>query len=65
LDATATDLVLEVVDDGVGFDATASFPGHLGLVSMHDRIAGVGGELDITSAPGRGTRVRARAPVRG
>jgi signal transduction histidine kinase len=64
LDGTATDLILEVVDDGVGFDAAASFPGHLGLVSMHDRIAAVGGELDIASTPAGGTRVRARAPMR-
>jgi signal transduction histidine kinase len=65
LDGTTTDLILEIADDGVGFDVNASFPGHLGLVSMHDRVAGVGGDLDITSTPGRGTQVRARVPVRG
>jgi signal transduction histidine kinase len=61
---TSTDLVLEIADDGVGFDAAASFPGHLGLASMHQRIAAVGGDLDISSTPGGGTRIRVRAPMR-
>jgi signal transduction histidine kinase len=59
----AADLVLEIGDDGVGFDPGASFPGHLGLASMRERIGAIGGELDISSAPGAGTRVRARAPL--
>ncbi|HEY8451121.1 MAG: histidine kinase [Micromonosporaceae bacterium] len=55
-------LVLEVVDDGVGFDPDGRFPGHLGLASMRRRLTEVGGALEIRSAPGRGTRVRARVP---
>ncbi len=55
-------LVLDVVDDGVGFDPDGRFPGHLGLASMRRRLAEVGGLLEIRSAPGRGTRLRARAP---
>jgi PAS domain S-box-containing protein len=53
---------LEVGDNGLGFDCTAAFPGHLGLVSMQERIARVGGSVTIDSAPGEGTRVRVRLP---
>lgn len=63
LDDTPADLVLEISDDGVGFDHSASFPGHLGLASMRERITDVGGDLDIGSAPGEGTRIRARVPT--
>jgi len=58
-----TGVVLEISDDGVGFDPTASFPGHFGLASMRERISEIGGDLNISSAPDKGTRVRARAPV--
>jgi signal transduction histidine kinase len=56
-------LTLEVSDDGAGFDATASFPGHLGLRSMPERAQQFGGTVTIDSAPGRGTRVRAVVPL--
>jgi PAS domain S-box-containing protein len=57
-----TELVLEVTDDGVGFDPDQPFPGHLGLASMRKRVADVGGALEIGSTPGHGTRIRARIP---
>nr|WP_238345323.1 histidine kinase [Actinopolymorpha cephalotaxi] len=63
LDASPTALTLEVADDGVGFDPGASYPGHLGLRSMRERIAELGGTLEIHSAPGEGTRIVARAPT--
>lgn len=53
---------LEVIDDGLGFDPEGDFPGHLGLKSMRERTARLGGTLEVESAPGRGTRVRARIP---
>ena len=53
-------LELEVLDDGIGFDASASYPGHLGLRSMSERARGACGMLEITSAPGAGTHLRAR-----
>jgi signal transduction histidine kinase len=56
--------VLEICDDGVGFDSGGSFPGHLGLRSMHERAARLGGTLAIDSAPGAGTRLTARLPHR-
>ena len=52
-------LVLEVVDDGRGFAGRRSGSG---LQNMADRMAAVGGRLDIDSTPGRGTRVVASAP---
>jgi signal transduction histidine kinase len=52
-------LVLDVGDDGVGFDPTALHPDHLGLHSMRERATRAGGILTIDSAPGRGTCVHA------
>ncbi len=60
---TSEAVILEVRDNGRGFDATASFPGHLGLHSMQERVKGLGGVLQIESAPGQGTCVRAQVPV--
>ncbi|ACU74060.1 GAF sensor signal transduction histidine kinase [Catenulispora acidiphila DSM 44928] len=52
--------LLEVVDDGAGFDpATVRRAGRsLGLVSMRDRAKSVRGRLDVASAPGAGTTIR-------
>jgi PAS domain S-box-containing protein len=62
------DVVLQVADDGVGFDPPvarerAAATGHLGLRSMAERIQTAGGSLEITSGPGHGTRVVLRLPV--
>ncbi|KOV67419.1 diguanylate cyclase [Streptomyces sp. NRRL WC-3618] len=53
-----------VTDDGRGFDPTAvrSAGRHLGLVSMRDRASGVGGRLDVESAPGKGTTIEMEVP---
>ena len=56
-------IALEVRDDGAGFDPAAAFPGHLGLQSMRERAAQVGGTLELTSTPGAGTRVRVVIPL--
>jgi signal transduction histidine kinase len=52
--------LLEVADDGVGFDPAAVRRAgrSLGLVSMRDRAKSVRGRLDVTSAPGAGTTIR-------
>ena len=63
LETSPTALALEIADDGDGFDPSASFPGHLGLRSMRERITEVGGVLDLSSAPGEGTQIRARVPT--
>ena len=60
---TDGEVVLEVRDDGVGFDASASFPGHLGLHSMRERVANLGGAFQIESAQGAGTHICASIPT--
>jgi signal transduction histidine kinase len=54
-------LRFEVHDDGPGFALEAAMGD--GLVNMRDRLAAVGGELDINSAPGGGTKVVGTIPV--
>jgi signal transduction histidine kinase len=57
-------LRLAVQDDGIGFDPAASRGGpSLGHASMRERVRLIGGELDIDSAPGRGTTVVAWVPL--
>ncbi len=55
-------IVLEVCDDGVGFDPSSQFPGHLGLHSMRERAMHLGGTLELASIPGKETRVRVVIP---
>jgi len=62
--------VLEVTDDGTGFDPGATADGGagprptgLGLGGMAERAELLGGTLEIISAPGRGTTVRLAVPV--
>jgi signal transduction histidine kinase len=56
-------IVLEIVDDGVGFDpSTAVEGGGLGLDGMIERAAQMGAELVLDSEPGAGTRVRVEIP---
>ena len=55
-------VVLEIADDGVGFEPRRSFPGHLGLRSMRERATGAGGSLEVDSAGDHGTRVVVRVP---
>lgn len=59
-------LVMSIEDDGKGFDPTArSATGGLGLLSMKERAAQVGGTATITSQTGHGTKVRVVLPLRG
>jgi signal transduction histidine kinase len=61
--ATNGTVVVEIRDEGRGFDPEASHPGHFGLESMASRAAEIGGLLTITSAPGQGTAVRVEVPA--
>lgn len=66
-------VLLDVVDDGVGFDVaawTAARPtevtrGGYGLRAIRSRLRELGGEAEISSAPGEGTALSARLMIRG
>ncbi|MFC9268699.1 sensor histidine kinase [Streptomyces zhihengii] len=61
LSYTGTEVLLDVRDDGRGFakEDGAGF----GLTSIRQRIRGVGGHVEVQSAPGEGTSVSARVPA--
>jgi PAS domain S-box-containing protein len=64
LTASANELTLAITDDGDGFDLEQSrLTAGLGLISMRERMHLIGGELEISSSPGKGTRIRAHAPI--
>ncbi len=55
-------LTFTVRDDGVGFDPSARGYG-TGMQGMADRLAALGGELWVMSAPGEGTLIEGRVPI--
>jgi signal transduction histidine kinase len=57
------DLVIEILDDGHGLPEVVR--AGVGLASMHDRAAELGGECVVERAPDAGTRVWARLPLPG
>ena len=63
--ATNNRVLLEVSDDGMGFDLRKmnATLGH-GLSNMQARVYKVGGDVEINSAPGEGTTVIAWVPKR-
>jgi signal transduction histidine kinase len=61
VEARSEGVLVEIRDDGCGFDPAARHPGHFGLQSMHSRAAELGALLTISSAPGAGTVVRVEA----
>ena len=67
LRANGAQAMLEIADDGRGFDVGAppqQEGGGLGLHTMRDRVTELGGLLTVNSAPGEGTTIRARFPLR-
>ena len=58
-------LHLTIEDNGSGFslDDVGTASGHLGLMSMSERARNLGGQLDIQSRPGQGTRLVLDVPV--
>jgi two-component system sensor histidine kinase UhpB len=50
-------------DNGLGFDPGVRRQG-LGLVGLRERVEALGGQFDLQSAPGQGTRVRASIPLK-
>ena len=57
------DIRLAIHDNGVGFDTSARFPKSLGLTSMRERIEALGGDFDLHSGTGQGTRIEVSVPV--
>jgi signal transduction histidine kinase len=62
LDVTTNRAVLEVADDGVGFEPDLHGGHGFGLPGMRERAAKLGGTLQVESAPGAGTRIRVEVP---
>jgi signal transduction histidine kinase len=62
---SSTAVVLEVRDDGVGFDSDAASvsPTAVGLLGMRERAQLIGGAFTVTSDEGKGTCVRVEVPV--
>jgi signal transduction histidine kinase len=58
-------LMLDVADDGAGFDVEAALrkQDSFGLPGMKERVALLGGSLEIQSTPGSGTRISAKLPI--
>ena len=55
-----TETLLEVKDNGTGFDTSLDFPGHFGLKGMRERAEKAGAIFQLKSAPGAGTALSVR-----
>ena len=52
-----------IVDDGKGFDTSQNSRSGLGLTSMRERLRTIGGDYEIHSSPGQGTRIEVCVPL--
>lgn len=55
-----SEIVLSISDDGIGFDMPEVSDRGMGLANMRERMRSVGGQLEIDSQPGGGTRITAK-----
>ncbi len=65
LTAGTQQLTVRIEDNGAGFDVQASRVARHGLAGMRHRVESFGGQLELDSAPGRGTRITATLPMQG
>ena len=56
-------LTLTVEDDGIGFDPGTGFGRGLGLMTINERVVGVGGTLNVVSRLGSGTHLSVSVPL--
>lgn len=56
-------VILTVVDDGIGFDVSDQSLSSYGLSNMHERTAEIGGTLKVISVPGEGTKLDVKVPI--
>lgn len=64
LSHSSADLTLAVKDNGIGFAPDAPHGGGIGLHSMRERAASLGGDLRIASEPGVGTTITVTLPLK-
>lgn len=67
-DFDSTQVMLEIRDDGCGFSLPSRWidlarEGHLGLIGTVERAEAIGGRLNITSIPGKGTTILVTVPL--
>ncbi|CAB3804338.1 AAA family ATPase [Paraburkholderia caffeinilytica] len=62
LEQTPDACLLEVCDDGEGFDVLAARKRSFGLAGMEERVLMLGGQIDVISSPGAGTAIKVRLP---
>ncbi|OKH24150.1 hypothetical protein NIES593_08310 [Hydrococcus rivularis NIES-593] len=58
---TPTEIVLKIIDDGIGFDFKTVTSGY-GLRGMQERVQMLEGEIQIASTPGFGTQIQVKIP---
>lgn len=63
LSITPDQVLLEIKDDGKGFEPGFDSGKHFGLMGINERVHLLGGHLEIKSTPGAGTLVRVRIPL--
>lgn len=56
-------ILIDICDNGRGFDAKATYTGHLGLISMRERAEQLGGTFEVTSEIDKGTCIRVSVPM--
>ena len=59
---TEAGILLDIQDDGGGFDLATLKPGQHGLAGMRFRVESLSGRMTLTSAPGEGTKISVRLP---